>query len=267
MITNTFNDEMELLHNILQIIVKKTANNQVPPIGVRFDNIHKYMFVRSLMADDESVRAYEKILLMLFACEFMPASDAWSYFGVHSEYEWMKMVSVKSDVVNLLTDKQRSTFDNSTHRNLFVSIFKIEEYAYKNICFVKPNSIVIDCGGYFGDTALYFYLKMEKTGQIHCFEPTPNYYKTIINNIKIWGLEGSGSVVPVNLGVSDSEGSIKFNTNRQFLGANGVDNDGNISVSVTTIDNYVEQNKLASVDFIKMDIEGSEMAALRGATT
>ena len=36
-------------------------------------------------------------------------------------------------------------------------------------------------------------------------------------------------------------------------------------VKVTTIDNFVEANKLPRVDFIKMDVEGHELKVLEGA--
>jgi hypothetical protein len=37
-------------------------------------------------------------------------------------------------------------------------------------------------------------------------------------------------------------------------------------VSITTIDKFVEENKLERVDFIKSDIEGAERDMLRGAS-
>jgi FkbM family methyltransferase len=37
-------------------------------------------------------------------------------------------------------------------------------------------------------------------------------------------------------------------------------------ISITTLDRFVEENKLEHVDFIKADIEGSERDMLRGAT-
>jgi len=38
-----------------------------------------------------------------------------------------------------------------------------------------------------------------------------------------------------------------------------------LSVKVTTIDKFVEANKLPRVDFIKMDVEGHELKVLKGA--
>jgi hypothetical protein len=37
-------------------------------------------------------------------------------------------------------------------------------------------------------------------------------------------------------------------------------------ISITTLDKFVEENKLGRVDFIKADIEGAERDMLRGAT-
>jgi len=38
------------------------------------------------------------------------------------------------------------------------------------------------------------------------------------------------------------------------------------TISITTIDKFVEDNKLSRVDFIKADIEGAERYMLQGAT-
>jgi len=40
---------------------------------------------------------------------------------------------------------------------------------------------------------------------------------------------------------------------------------GDTSVKVTTVDKFVEANKLTRVDFIKMDVEGHELKVLAGA--
>lgn len=40
---------------------------------------------------------------------------------------------------------------------------------------------------------------------------------------------------------------------------------GEIEARTVTIDAFIEQNRIEHVDFIKMDIEGAELAALRGA--
>ncbi|HJO72037.1 MAG: FkbM family methyltransferase [Rhodospirillales bacterium] len=46
----------------------------------------------------------------------------------------------------------------------------------------------------------------------------------------------------------------------------GIDFSGRETVDVTTIDDFVAENGLDTIDFAKFDIEGHELAALRGAT-
>ncbi len=40
---------------------------------------------------------------------------------------------------------------------------------------------------------------------------------------------------------------------------------GDLSVEALTIDDFVDQNRLERVDFIKLDVEGAELRTLRGA--
>jgi hypothetical protein len=43
-------------------------------------------------------------------------------------------------------------------------------------------------------------------------------------------------------------------------------NNGTEKISITTLDRFVEENKLERVDFIKADIEGAERDMLRGSS-
>jgi FkbM family methyltransferase len=48
-------------------------------------------------------------------------------------------------------------------------------------------------------------------------------------------------------------------------GSSRIDASGETTIDVTTVDRVVDELKLDRVDFIKMDIEGGEVDALRGA--
>ena len=50
-------------------------------------------------------------------------------------------------------------------------------------------------------------------------------------------------------------------------GASKVDPHGTETVKITTLDAYVREKDLRSVDFIKLDVEGGELDVLRGAAT
>ena len=51
-----------------------------------------------------------------------------------------------------------------------------------------------------------------------------------------------------------------------MIGARSDEHAGKVEVPVTTLDKIVEELRLPRVDFIKMDIEGAEREALRGAS-
>ena len=79
-----------------------------------------------------------------------------------------------------------------------------------------------------------------------------------------------GRIIIVEKGVYDHEGVLSFETRKswdgQFVDQHETHGGKIEQLAVTTIDALVAQLKLTRLDFIKMDIEGSETYALKGAT-
>lgn len=130
----------------------------------------------------------------------------------------------------------------------------------------RPGDFVLDCGGCYGDTALYFSHKVGPQGKVISFEFVPT-------NLDIWrkNIDLNPSLKPairlVEAPVSDKSGQ------ELFLEGSGPgtrivpkpSSVGAASVRTAAIDDVVERENLERVDFVKMDIEGSELAALQGA--
>ncbi len=131
---------------------------------------------------------------------------------------------------------------------------------------VVPGDVVIDGGGCFGDTALYFANKTGAAGAVHVFEFIPDNIKIFRKNVSInKELESTIHLVPNPMWsesgkdvfyLSDGPGS-KVDM-EEFKGYTG-------QTKTLSIDDYCEESKLDKVDFIKMDIEGAEIKALEGA--
>ena len=145
-----------------------------------------------------------------------------------------------------------------------VTIFKQEQYSnYENQVFVEENNIVLDCGGCWGETALYFAEKA-KNGKVFSFEFIKSNIDIFEKNISINKIDNI-EIIPNPLWSKDN---LEF-----FYYDNGpasqvsLENTDNLNESVksTTIDKIVSLKKLSKVDFIKMDIEGAELEALKGA--
>lgn len=104
---------------------------------------------------------------------------------------------------------------------------------------------------------------------IHSFEPAVKTYCMLKENI-----QGS-NVVLNNFGISDkiTEGVLYYDRegsglaslyNRQ-LEYSGIDFDMQESVKLDTLDHYCEMHGIDRIDLLKMDIEGNELNALKGA--
>lgn len=72
-----------------------------------------------------------------------------------------------------------------------------------------------------------------------------------------------GNVVPVNVAVSDAPGSVSISDEESYL-ANRMTDAGGQRVDAVTLAAFFEQHGIERVDFLAMNIEGAELAALRG---
>ena len=108
-----------------------------------------------------------------------------------------------------------------------------------------------------------------KGGVIYSFDPCPDNIVSI-NNLKLPGLN------IIESAVSDFNGSAEFfeNKDRNSSAVDSLFDMNNIgyatnstkrTVKVLTLDSFCEENSIERIQFLKMDIEGSEFNALRGA--
>lgn len=154
--------------------------------------------------------------------------------------------------------------------NIMYSFFVKQYYLKRNNFFVMPvyGDYVIDAGACFGDTALSFSVAVGKKGKVLSFEVVPDHIDVCTKNFDK-NKDFSGNIKLYNYALSD-----RANTeiNIELIGAgsreikDGISNFNSIKVKTESIDNLVKEEKLEKIDFIKMDIEGAEMAALIGAT-
>ncbi len=162
--------------------------------------------------------------------------------------------------------KKRSAFryENytiKTNEQLFIATWLLEQYNYKNICQPIPGDVIIDVGACEGETSLWFADKIREKGLIYAFEPDLSNFKTLTQNILDNHL--SSVIIPENYGLW------RERTSMNFSGAGGtfsIQSNGETSVNVQQLDQFIEENDIKKIDFIKMDIEGAEMGALEGAT-
>lgn len=147
--------------------------------------------------------------------------------------------------------------------------FLLEQYAYRRapdpIC-ARPGDIVIDGGGCWGDTTLYFAAKVGSGGKVYCYEfeagnldvlrqnlELNNDLKNIVGIVENALWEKSGEVLSYDPGGPATTVALRSTQSAPA------------QTTTLSIDDLVNQQSLPKVDFIKMDIEGAELNALRGA--
>ncbi len=129
---------------------------------------------------------------------------------------------------------------------------------------VGPGDVVLDCGAHVG---VFTHNALKRgAARVIAFEPEPVNRECLRRN---FAKEiAAGRVVVIDKGVWSSDTHLALHVGIQNSGsASVVGNEGGQSVGIelTTIDRVVSELGLPRVDFIKMDIEGAEREALKGA--
>ena len=124
----------------------------------------------------------------------------------------------------------------------------------------NPNEVMIDCGAFDGDSIFDFIqFNGGKYKQVIACEPDPTNLAKLQENICARDVK---NILVLNLGVGDKKATLKFDS--QANAGSVISDAGNITISVDTIDS-VETAVGGGISLIKMDIEGFELSALRGA--
>ncbi len=148
-------------------------------------------------------------------------------------------------------------------------VLKQYEYGKRNpVIKAQAGDYVIDGGGCWGDTALYFAHTVGAAGKVYTFEFLPDNLNILGRNIEL-NRELSKRIEVVPNAMWNKSGEVidyPANGPGTSLIPNLQPNDRrSLQVSTISIDDFVGERKLPRIDYIKMDIEGSELAALKGA--
>lgn len=131
---------------------------------------------------------------------------------------------------------------------------------------------IFDIGANYGDTVLA-YAGLFPDADIYAFEPFPDTYNGMAENTR-----NKAKVQAFEMAVSDQVGKAAFHVNNSVhtnsllaskeMGLSSdrqVQSKGVIEVETTTIDKFCSEHQVQQIDILKLDIQGGELAALKGA--
>lgn len=158
--------------------------------------------------------------------------------------------------------------------HLFKAVFRQHHEELQSLLapYIKPDAVIADVGAHAGQFTKLF-ARMAPHGRIYAFEPGAYALSILRKVVRLKKLKNV-MIVPHGLGDTAGDatlhlpikksGSLGFGTaslsNPKAGAATHAD-----KVSITTLDAFVEEQKISKLDFIKCDIEGWEFNMLKGA--
>jgi FkbM family methyltransferase len=148
-------------------------------------------------------------------------------------------------------------------RSIYYGIFEPREIqALKRL--IKPGWVAVDVGANLGYHTLILASLVGSNGRVYAFEPVTETYGQLMQNIS---LNPYANILPLHTALLDRPQTIQFvvplhNKGKARMASGNL---GTETVTATTLDAFCDERGLQQLDFLKVDIEGSEHLFLRGA--
>jgi FkbM family methyltransferase len=135
--------------------------------------------------------------------------------------------------------------------------------------FLQPEDVVFDAGANLGYYALIASLAVSK-GEVHAFEPVPSTYERLQGTLAL--NPRVRNVVANQIAIAKASGQMEIHTftglhhGYSSLSTLGRKDIVSHTVVARSLDDYVAEQRIRRVDFLKVDVEGAEAQVLAGAT-
>jgi FkbM family methyltransferase len=179
-------------------------------------------------------------------------------------YEKHRGAAVVLSTFRYLDEIRESLIQRGFKENMIYDQFAMtqaridDDYWHHDFLQPVPDEVYVD-GGVLDCGSIFHFNKFSrgKYKSVYGFEPDSESYEQCLSIADDSELE---RVQLINKGLWSSTTTLKFNASNN--GASRIATEGAVEIDVTTVDETVGDNK---VTFIKMDIEGAELEALKGA--
>ncbi len=264
------NEASERVENFLKGIIVKLEFEEsvyhgklssIELVNQIFRNYSQFDYIYNILENEESKKEFDWFIKFRVAYAFLSENIALDIFPPRITEDYYRNIQKNAeDIGNSIYEVEN--FRIRTALDGVVDMFYIEQYRIPNLVEPKGKDIVIDAGAYYGETAFWFLKYIGSDGKVYAFEPSDSNFRSLKENVENNKVK---NIEPIKMGLGRQEGgTFLFNaeSSSYLVDANLINTS---KIRITTIDKFVEEHKLKSVGFIKMDIEGSEIDALAGA--
>jgi FkbM family methyltransferase len=154
-------------------------------------------------------------------------------------------------------------------RRVLCGSFESAEIHFLHRC-LRPGMTVLDIGAHHGLYSLVASKSVHPRGHVHSFEPSPRERRLLERNLR-FNLRWNVSVYANALGAARGRASLFLVEGigdgcNSLRSPSGCKNTHIVEVDVVPLGEFIQENGISAVDFIKMDVEGAELSVLQGAS-
>lgn len=184
----------------------------------------------------------------------------------------IKKIEIEDDRVTMTTRSRgiRIECPREDLRTVAIEILNFKFYEKPELTIIEQMLLddckVLDIGANVGWYSLNLALS-KSASSIYSFEPIPQTYEYLVRNLSINLIR---NVKHYNLALSNFAGTTRFyyypqgTGNASAANLSGREEVQTIECKVLTIDEFVEIEGIRTIDFIKCDVEGSELFVFQG---
>jgi FkbM family methyltransferase len=131
---------------------------------------------------------------------------------------------------------------------------------------LQPGGSFVDVGANIGLYTVAAGYAVGRSGHVLAIEPTPRTAEVLGQNLRLNGLRETGVVTVAQVAAGQAPGRARLATHIEDSGHNSLyptgEEDEVVEVDVVPLDDLLPEGRL--VDVVKIDVEGAELAVLRG---
>lgn len=169
-----------------------------------------------------------------------------------SQYEWVRGLFSDAESLAVFDDIMKFRLEGSLAA-IYKYTFRVDQQYFEPFLNLGAGEVFVDGGGFDGFTSLEFSKRCPEHKSIHFFEPSEKNISIAKNK-----LSDLHNVNYHMLGLFDKAAILSFDSNDGS--ACRISDGGSKKIRVDALDTVVKE----PVSFIKLDLEGAEMAALNG---